>query len=431
MENNSDNSKKTGAQIIDGLRKNTNFAPQPNQNTQNPQQIQTAGQDNTLQELKRFFPSIDTLLPNVPTTDKILASYVQDGANYTEPPAVVRLYKETKADGERRYIRAMSAGDLSEVVGYAKSRKTAFCKMVARAVLMGGDDILKTDVPQAKVLYIDTEQSDLHAQNSYNDITKGLNEEQRGRLQYVKLREYSQNERLYIVCRIINEQRPTLAVIDGVADMIPDTNSNTDAPVVTNMLMALASTTKTHICTILHTSAANASKGRGHIGSEMERKAESVILIEKQKGTNTSDVKPQYTRNGDFHTLQISHTDDGLLLDCESDKTAPDNALLVQKAFDMMEAANPAQKQFNATTTKEYIQAAWRALGGGDGLTDKAAGKLLPEMLADGLLFVEPKGASKLYSRTPLQRREAAEIHDETQTMDFDTEKGKEAENGR
>lgn len=415
--------RKTAAEMLAGLRATARPADQnKNQNQQT---------DATLGQLKRFFPDFDKVLATIPDTDKILGSYVHDGDEYQEPPAVVRLYKETKADGERRYIRAMSAGDLSEVVGYAKSRKTAFCKMVARAVLIGGDDIVLTETPAAKVLYIDTEQSDLHAQRSYNDITKGLTDEQRGRLQYIKLRGYSQNERLYTIYKVISEQRPTLAIIDGVADMIPDTNSNTDAPVVTNMLMALASETQAHICTILHTSAANASKGRGHIGSEMERKAESVILIEKQKGTNTSDVKPQYTRNGDFHTLQISHTDDGLLLDCESDKAAPDNALLVQKAFDMMEAANPAQKQFNATTTKEYIQAAWRALGGGDGLTDKAAGKLLPEMLADGLLFVEPKGASKLYSRTPLQRREAVEIDDKTQTMDFDTTEGKEAENGR
>lgn len=415
--------RKTAAEILAGLK----ATARPAEQNQNPQQIQTAGQDDTLQELKRFFPSIDTLLPNVPTTDKILASYVQDGANYTEPPAVVRLYKETTADGERRHIRAMSAGDLSEVVGYAKSRKTAFCKMIARAVLMGGDDILKTDVPQAKVLYIDTEQSDLHAQNSYNDITKGLTDEQRGRLQYIKLREYSQNERLYIIYRVISEQRPTLAVIDGVADMIPDTNSNTDAPVVTNMLMALASTTKTHICTILHTSAANASKGRGHIGSEMERKAETVILIEKQKGTNASDVKPQYTRNGDFHTLQISHTPDGLLLDCEETSKAPSDEALAAKVFDMMEADHPAKKQFNATMLNEYLPAAWKALHAGD-LTKADREAIPPRLLAAGLVTLETKGREKLYSRTPIQRRETAKIDDITETMDFDTTEGEEAE---
>lgn len=420
--------RKTAAEMLAGLKATARPAEQ-NQNQNQNQQT-----DETLRQLNRFFPSFGSVLADIPSTDEILASYVHDGDQWQEPAAVVSLYKETTklATGEskRTYIRAMSAGDLSAVVGYAKSRKTAFCKMVARAVLMGGDDIVLTETPAAKVLYIDTEQSDLHAQRSYNDITKELTDEQRGRLQYVKLRRYSQNERLYIIYKLISELRPTLAVIDGVADILPDTNSNTDAPVVVNMLMALASETQAHICTILHTSAANASKGRGHIGSELERKAESVVLIEKQKGTDASDVKPQYTRNGDFKTLQVEHTADGLRLTCEETGDAPSDETLTAKTFELMEAANPAQKQFNATTLNEYLPAAWKALGGGD-LSDKERKKIPPRLLAAGLVVMEAKGNQRLYSRTPLQRRETAEIDDLTETMDFDTTEGEEAENGR
>lgn len=420
--------RKTAAEMLAGLKATARPAEQ-NQNQNQNQQT-----DETLRQLNRFFPSFGSVLADIPSTDEILASYVHDGDQWQEPAAVVNLYKETTklATGEskRTYIRAMSAGDLSAVVGYAKSRKTAFCKMIARAVLMGGDDIVLTETPAAKVLYIDTEQSDLHAQRSYNDITKELTDEQRGRLQYVKLRRYSQNERLYIIYKLISELRPTLAVIDGVADILPDTNSNTDAPVVVNMLMALASETQAHICTILHTSAANASKGRGHIGSELERKAESVILIEKQKGTNASDVKPQYTRNGDFKTLQIEHTADGLRLTCEETGDAPSDEVLTAKTFELMERNNPAKKQFNATTLNEYLPIAWRELGGGD-LSKKEREQIPPRLLGAGLVSMETKGNQKLYSRSPQERREAVEIHDETQTIDFDTEKGKEAENGR
>lgn len=420
--------RKTAAEMLAGLKATARPAEQ------SKSQSQSQPTDETLRQLNRFFPSFGSVLADIPNTDEILASYVHDGDQWQEPAAVVSLYKETTklATGEskRTFIRAMSAGDLSAVVGSAKCRKTAFCKMIARAVLMGGNDIVLTDTPAAKVLYIDTEQSDLHAQRSYNDITKGLPDEQRGRLQYVKLRRYSQNERLYIIYKLISELRPTLAVIDGVADILPDTNSNTDAPVVVNMLMALASETQAHICTILHTSAANASKGRGHIGSELERKAESVVLIEKQKGTDASDVKPQYTRNGDFKKLQVEHTADGLLLTCEETSDAPSDETLTAKTFELMEEAHPAQKQFNATTLNEYLPAAWKALGGGD-LSKKEREKIPTRLLAARLVVVETKGNQRLYSRTPLQRRETAEIDDLTETMDFDTTEGKEAENGR
>lgn len=418
--------RKTAAEMLAGLK----ATARPAEQIQNQDQ-QT---DETLRQLNRFFPSFGSVLADIPNTDEILASYVHDGDQWQEPAAVVSLYKETTklATGEskRTFIRAMSAGDLSEVVGYAKSRKTAFCKMIARAVLMDGDDIVQTDIQAAKVLYIDTEQSDLHAQRSYNDITKGLPEEQRGRLQYVKLRRYSQNERLYIIYKLISELRPTLAVIDGVADILPDTNSNTDAPVVVNMLMALASETQAHIFSVLHTSAANTSKGRGHIGSEFERKAETVFLVEKEKGTNASTIKPQYTRNGDFKTLQIEHTADGLLLTCEETSDAPSDETLTAKVFELMEEAHPAQKQFNATTLNEYLPAAWKALGGGD-LSKREREAIPTRLLAAGLVVVEAKGKQKLYSRTPLQRREAGEIDDKTQTMDFDTTDREEAENGR
>lgn len=425
--------RKTAAEMLAGLKATARPAEQNQNQNQNHNKNQQT--DETLRQLNRFFPSFGSVLADIPSTDEILASYVHDGDQWQEPAAVVSLYKETTklATGEskRTFIRALSAGDLSEVVGYAKSRKTAFCKMIARAVLMGGDDIVRTETPAAKVLYIDTEQSDLHAQRSYNDITKGLTDEQRGRLQYVKLRRYSQNERLYIIYKAISELRPTLAVIDGVADMIPDTNSNTDAPVVVNMLMALASETQAHIFSVLHTSAANTSKGRGHVGSEFERKAETVFLVEKEKGTNASTIKPQYTRNGDFKTLRIEHTDDGTLkLTCEETGEAITDEVLTAKTFELMERNNPAKKQFNATTLNEYLPIAWRELGGGD-LSDKERKKIPPRLLAAGLVVMEAKGNQRLYSRTPLLRREAGEIDDITETMDFDTTEGKEAENGR
>ena len=177
MDKNLSETRKTAAEMLAGLKATARPADQSqNQNQQT---------DETLRQLNRFFPSFGSVLADIPNTDEILASYVHDGDQWQEPAAVVSLYKETTklATGEskRTFIRAMSAGDLSEVVGYAKSRKTAFCKMIARAALMGGDDIVQTDIQAAKVLYIDTEQSDLHAQRSYNDITQGLPDEQRGR----------------------------------------------------------------------------------------------------------------------------------------------------------------------------------------------------------------------------------------------------------
>jgi len=87
-------------------------------------------------------------------------------------------------------------------------------------------------------------------------------------------------------------------IVDGVADLCHDPNDPAEAFGLVEELHRLAIKYDCPIVLILHLNPGSlTNKTRGHLGSQLERKAESVIQLEKSDdGTVTSWL--QYSRNG-------------------------------------------------------------------------------------------------------------------------------------
>lgn len=245
-----------------------------------------------------------TATPGAAADDKLNAARITPGAEIEEPDAILYLSG----------ARVFSRGDISAIVGAAKSRKTLFATAICNHLLRWSrDSWINTDLKNdIKILYIDTEQSPFHAQRTLNRILQGVEESKIENLYFYSMRDFSPAQRLETTCAAIDTIQPDFVLIDGVADLVPDTNSNTDAPLIIGVLMAMATNYNCHITSILHTTSSNAGKGRGHVGSELERKCESVILAESDNlNPFRSIVTPQYTRNKPFEKMEISHTEDG------------------------------------------------------------------------------------------------------------------------
>lgn len=74
-------------------------------------------------------------------------------------------------------------------------------------------------------------------------------------------------------------------IIDGIADMVIDPNDAEECfPLITELL-ALAIQHHCPIINILHMNPGSDVKGRGHLGSQLERKSESNITLEKTEET--------------------------------------------------------------------------------------------------------------------------------------------------
>lgn len=88
-----------------------------------------------------------------------------------------------------------------------------------------------------------------------------------------------------------------LVVIDGIADLIRCANDEAESIAVVEELYRLAGIYNTCIVTVLHF-IPNGLKLRGHLGSELQRKATAILSIEKDTKPAVSVVKALKVRDG-------------------------------------------------------------------------------------------------------------------------------------
>ena len=88
-----------------------------------------------------------------------------------------------------------------------------------------------------------------------------------------------------------------LVTIDGIADLIRSANDETESIAIVDELYRLAGIYNTCIICVLHF-VPNGIKLRGHIGSELQRKAAGILSIEKDDNPEYSVVKALKVRDG-------------------------------------------------------------------------------------------------------------------------------------
>ena len=91
-----------------------------------------------------------------------------------------------------------------------------------------------------------------------------------------------------------------LVVIDGIRDMVYDINSSSESTKVISLLMTWTGERNIHIHTILHQNKGD-EHARGHIGTELSNKAETVLQVEKDsKNPETYGVGKWWGGDGAF-----------------------------------------------------------------------------------------------------------------------------------
>lgn len=211
-----------------------------------------------------------------------------------------------------------SAGNISAIVGEAKSKKTFLTTaLVASAIAyrFKNSQAFKniSNNVTLNVLWLDTEQSEGHVRkviDRINTITgvKRTNMED-SRLNVYALRELDPLQRREVLYDALYTLRPNLVVIDGIADLQRDTNDLRESEALVGELMALSTQYNCHIICILHTNPGT-DKARGHVGSALQRKAESVIYVHKVD--DISVVEPQFCRNEPFERFAFRVNDEGI-----------------------------------------------------------------------------------------------------------------------
>ena len=168
-----------------------------------------------------------------------------------------------------------------------------------------------------KVLWVDTEQSYHHVRRVTQRIhtLAGFRMERSDhRLHVMTLRELEPRLRADKLYAAIELYRPKLVVIDGIADLQHNTNDLEESERIITRLMALSTEYRCHIMSVLHTNP-NSDKARGHTGSALQRKAETVMYVHRVG--DKSVVEPQFCRNEPFERFAFRVNQEALPELCE------------------------------------------------------------------------------------------------------------------
>ena len=210
-------------------------------------------------------------------------------------------------------IPVAARGNITVIQGKSKVGKSAVVSAVMGAALAGAcgrpGDCLAFRWPGGGaegaepgiILHLDTEQSpgDWHGLVSRSLVRAGLagrEEEAMARLVSLPLVSFSRAERLVVLTDLLEEFRRQgrtvdLIVIDGIADLCISPNDEAEGLELVSRILSLAHEYRAAIATIIHENpSTDAAKTRGHLGSELNRKAFANLRIDKDSSTGISVI---------------------------------------------------------------------------------------------------------------------------------------------
>ena len=157
--------------------------------------------------------------------------------------------------------------------------------------------------------------------------------------------------------------KPELLLLDGVGDLLDDTNSLEQAIECKNWVRFITSKFNVSILTTLHPNKGSLNP-RGHIGSEMLRESEGVLAITidaNEVRTLTSDFQFGKARNGAHATTCFEWSDENkMFMSCEVvhkiklAKLPPEEKLTHEELIQLVRTTH--NEQLTATDTSKRIE---------------------------------------------------------------------------
>jgi hypothetical protein len=189
-----------------------------------------------------------------------------------------------------------TSGNIIAISAQAKSGKTALYTGAIASTLTSGTFLhCSSPVQTGAVIHFDTEQSgaDFWRVGKTTLDRAGLTENN-PRFYSFPIRNHSVMERKLVyrelISRAANEHGGEVHSIwiDGAADLVEDVNDPTASNDTVCQFMKLSSEWDTIVVCVIHQNPGSDFKTRGHFGSELERKSEANIILNKDGNLVTS-----------------------------------------------------------------------------------------------------------------------------------------------
>ena len=237
---------------------------------------------------------------------------IDPNQTFSEPPICLQKVED---DG----LSTLSTlGNISLVIGKAKSGKTFWMSAVMAAVVKNNEEVsyLKASLPPGKevCLYFDTEQSTYHSHKTTRRVLRMAGVEDSPNFLAYGLRSHTAQQRLELIEYAINTtDNLGFVVIDGIRDLISSTNDEKESVLLSGSLLKWSQEKNIHIMCVLHRNKTD-ENARGHVGTEMLNKAEIVISVHKQlKKLSLFKVDTEMSRDEGFKPFTFAIDDQGLI----------------------------------------------------------------------------------------------------------------------
>lgn len=240
------------------------------------------------------------------------------------PPLAISIgYDDRSYNGEYFPLRFGTFGNISLIKGEEKSRKS-FAKSLLIACSIGGNanrfsENIKGHFGTKWIIDIDTEQGEYDAWLNAKRIPEMVGTIPSNYV-HLQLREYTKDERMEYLRWLFEDSHYKhnlgMVFLDGYVDFVKDFNDQADSNMFTESLMRWSKITNSHISGILHVNP-GAEKGRGHLGTILQQKCETVVMI-KSNG-ETSDFIRQRGRGKGFNDFSFGVNEKWLPYELENE----------------------------------------------------------------------------------------------------------------
>ena len=250
-------------------------------------------------------------------------AYVDISKDVKYPPVAISCgtYNDINHNGDvvEYHIPIGTYGNFSFIQAPPKSMKSFFSSLLVSAYQSDSNKysgLLKGHRKGRKIIHFDTEQGKFHCQKLFRRpiIMNGIPDDDN--YYTYALRTMSYKDRVDFIDYILNDKLEGkdigLVIIDGIADLVADVNNLEQCNEAIQKLMSWTDELQCHIVTIIHSNYGS-DKPTGHLGSFLEKKAETQIKLEKN-GVNQGwiTVECKRSRNRGFETFSFTINENGL-----------------------------------------------------------------------------------------------------------------------
>lgn len=243
--------------------------------------------------------------------------------NIEYPPVAISMgeYTMNTQSGALRFpIPIGTYGNFSFISGQPKTKKSFFVSLLNGVYLSKSGqnkygDTIKGNREGRCAVHFDTEQGKFHAQRVFRRVFAMNGTEDVGCYHTYGLRPIGYKDRIkfieYKLKQIIQQgQKIGLVTIDGIADLVSDANNIEESNLIVQKVMTWSSIYDCHITLVVHTNFGS-TKATGHLGSFLQKKCETEILLEANEDESIA-VKCNRSRNYSFKEFSFEVSKKGL-----------------------------------------------------------------------------------------------------------------------